>query len=231
MKDVVKNDLFETTPHHNEITTETFSYWPVLVARIKKFNGVKNDIYTMAVYAHLLGWKKTTGNIRPSQQYIADCCGMGLSTVQKTVKKLADMGWITATPIRRDGSKEILYVDYTVKDPDAILSELNIALNTVKEERQNEQPSKPCAGVADIKPIKKPVQQHRDVSSDPVPECPDGVDVVPVILNKRDVTAGIQTLETWINGYDEAGFFEYGKRYGLTKTREIAAIRCSEVGS
>lgn len=122
---------YESLPQPNEakpITIDTFSWWPVQVARIQHFNGVKNDIQTMAVYSHLLGWKKTTGEVRPSQQYIADGCRMGLSTVQKTVKKLVAMGWITASPVRKPGSKEISHTNYTVKDPEIILAELNAEL-------------------------------------------------------------------------------------------------------
>jgi DNA-binding MarR family transcriptional regulator len=126
-----KTKLYESLPQPNEakpITIDTFSPGNLLVARIKCFNGVKNDVQIMAIYSHLLGWKKTTGQIRPSQQYIADCCCMGLSTVQKRVKKLEGMGWITIKPVYKSGSKEIIYTDYTVKDPEAILTELNASL-------------------------------------------------------------------------------------------------------
>ena len=126
-----KTKLYESLPQPNEekpITIDTFSPGNLLVARIKCFNGVKNDVQIMAIYSHLLGWKKTTGQIRPSQQYIADCCCMGLSTVQKRVKKLEEMGWITTKPVYKSGSKEIIYMDYTVKDPEVILAELNAAL-------------------------------------------------------------------------------------------------------
>lgn len=144
---------YESLPQPNEakpITIDTFSWWPVQVARIQHFNGVKNDIQIMAVYGHLLGWKKTTGEIRPSQQYIADCCCMGLSTVQKTVKKLVAMGWITATTVRRPGSKEISHTIYTVKEPEKIMMEYNAAAITqgdavvkvVKNQKQKSEGSK-----------------------------------------------------------------------------------------
>lgn len=126
-----KTKLYESLPQPNEakpITIDTFSPGNLLVARIKCFNGVKNDVQIMAIYSHLLGWKKTTGQIRPSQQYIADCCCMGLSTVQKRVKRLEEMGWITTKPVYKSGSKEIIYTDYTVKDPETILTELNASL-------------------------------------------------------------------------------------------------------
>lgn len=127
-----ESKLYESLPQPNEdkpITVDTFSPWVIPVARIKRFNGVKNSPEIMAVYSHLLGWKKTTGEIRPSQQYIADCCCMGLSTVQKKVKLLVIMGWITAIPARKPGSKEISHTDYTVKDPEEILAELNAGLS------------------------------------------------------------------------------------------------------
>lgn len=127
-----ESKLYESLPQPNEdkpITVDTFSPWVIPVARIKRFNGVKNSPEIMAVYSHLLGWKKTTGEIRPSQQYIADCCCMGLSTVQKKVKLLVIMGWITATPARKPGSKEISHTNYTVKDPEEILAELNAVLS------------------------------------------------------------------------------------------------------
>jgi DNA-binding MarR family transcriptional regulator len=126
-----KTKLYESLPQPNEakpITIDTFSPGNLLVARIKCFNGVRNDVQIMAIYSHLLGWKKTTGQIRPSQQYIADCCCMGLSTVQKRVKLLEKMGWIKTKPVYKSGSKEIIYTDYTVKDPEAILTELNASL-------------------------------------------------------------------------------------------------------
>lgn len=130
--ETAKTKLYKSLPQPNQdkpITIDTFSYWSIPIARIKIFNGVENSLEIMAVYSHLLGWKKTTGQIRPSQQYIADCCCMGLSTVQKKVRLLVKMGWITATPVRKPGSKEISHTDYTVKDPEAILTELNAELS------------------------------------------------------------------------------------------------------
>lgn len=130
--ETAKTKLYKSLPQPNQdkpITIDTFSYWSIPIARIKIFNGVENSLEIMAVYSHLLGWKKTTGQIRPSQQYIADCCCMGLSTVQKKVRLLVKMGWITATPVRKPGSKEISHTDYTVKDPEVILTELNAELS------------------------------------------------------------------------------------------------------
>lgn len=132
MTETTETKLYKSLPQPNQdkpITIDTFSYWSIPVARIKVFNGVENSLEIMAVYSHLLGWKKTTGQIRPSQQYIADCCCMGLSTVQKKVKLLVKMGWITATSVRKPASKEISHTVYTVKDPEVILAELNAGLS------------------------------------------------------------------------------------------------------
>ncbi|WP_286175434.1 hypothetical protein [Enterobacter sp. Cy-643] len=132
MTETTETKLYESLSQPNQdkpITIDTFSYWSIPVARIKRFNGVVNSLEIMAVYSHLLGWKKTTGEIRPSQQYIADCCLLGLSTVQKKVKLLVKMGWITATSVRKPGSKEISHTTYTVKDPEVIMAELNAGLS------------------------------------------------------------------------------------------------------
>lgn len=132
MTETTETKLYKSLPQPNQdkpITIDTFSYWSIPVARIKVFNGVENSLEIMAVYSHLLGWKKTTGQIRPPQQYIADCCCMGLSTVQKKVKLLVKMGWITATSVRKPASKEISHTVYTVKDPEVILAELNAGLS------------------------------------------------------------------------------------------------------
>ncbi|EPY1907302.1 hypothetical protein ACYBE7_21480 [Klebsiella pneumoniae] len=179
-----ESKLYESLPQPNEvkpITVDTFSPWVIPVARIKRFNGVKNSPEIMAVYSHLLGWKKTTGEIRPSQQYIADCCCMGLSTVQKKVKVLVKMGWITATPARKPGSKEISHTDYTVKDPEEILAEQNAGLSqqgdAVVTIAKNHQPKAEESGKS---------EQKRDVESfvvepaAPVAGKPDGVPVVDI---------------------------------------------------
>ena len=179
-----ESKLYESLPQPKEvkpITVDTFSPWVIPVARIKRFNGVKNSPEIMAVYSHLLGWKKTTGEIRPSQQYIADCCCMGLSTVQKKVKVLVKMGWITATPARKPGSKEISHTDYTVKDPEEILAEQNAGLSqqgdAVVTIAKNHQPKAEESGKS---------EQKRDVESfvvepaAPVAGKPDGVPVVDI---------------------------------------------------
>lgn len=45
MTETVKTKLYESLPQPNEdkpITIDTFSYWSIPVARIKRFNGVQN---------------------------------------------------------------------------------------------------------------------------------------------------------------------------------------------
>lgn len=144
---------YESLPQPNEanpIAIDTFSWWSIQVARIKRFNGEKNDTLNMAVYSHLLSWKKTTGEVRPSQPYIADCTAMSVDAVQTRVKILVKMGWITATPVRKPGSKEISHTIYTVKEPEKIMKELNAALATqgdaavkvVKNQKQQTEESK-----------------------------------------------------------------------------------------
>ena len=174
-----ESKLYESLPQPNEvkpITVDTFSPWVIPVARIKRFNGVKNSPEIMAVYSHLLGWKKTTGEIRPSQQYIADCCCMGLSTVQKKVKVLVKMGWITATPARKPGSKEISHTDYTVKDPEEILAEQNAGLSqqgdAVVTIAKNHHPKAEESGKNEQKPVVE--------SAAPAVGKPDGVPVVDI---------------------------------------------------
>lgn len=184
MTEAAKNKPYESMPQPNEdkpITIDTFSYWSIPVARIKCFNGVKNDPLIMAVYSHLLGWKKTTGQIRPSQQYIADCCCMGLSTVQKKVRLLEKMGWVKAKPAYKSGSKEILFTDYTVKDPEAILTELNASLIqqgdaavTIKKSEakpggQTQRQTAIAATPSTEQPTNQPTGQNADLASKPAP--------------------------------------------------------------
>lgn len=178
-----ESKLYESLPQPNEdkpITVDTFSPWVIQIARIKYFNGVKNSPEIMAVYSHLLGWKRTTGEIRPSQQYIADCCCMGLSTVQKKVKVLVKMGWITATPVRKPGSKEISHTDYTVKDPEVILTELNAELSQQGEAvvtiAKNQ---KVKAGESGNDQEKQPASDNPETAA-PAAGKPDGVPAVDI---------------------------------------------------
>ncbi|ELO6878163.1 hypothetical protein R0V06_000317 [Escherichia coli] len=180
-----ESKLYESLPHPNEdkpITVDTFSPWVIQIARIKYFNGVKNSPEIMAVYSHLLGWKRTTGEIRPSQQYIADCCCMGLSTVQKKVKVLVKMGWITATPARKPGSKEISHTDYTVKDPEEILAELKAGESGTNEQKHDVvEPAAPAAGKPDGVPaVDIPVDVDLSDSDDPSLSEPAGENVVGI---------------------------------------------------
>lgn len=184
MTETAETKLYKSLPQPNQdkpITIDTFSYWSIPVARIKVFNGVENSLEIMAVYSHLLGWKKTTGQIRPPQQYIADCCCMGLSTVQKKVKLLVKMGWITATPIRKPASKEISYTVYTVKDPEVILAELNAGLSQQGESvvtiAKNQ---KVKAGESGKSEQKRDVESFVVESAAPVAGKPDGIPAVDI---------------------------------------------------
>lgn len=252
-----ESKLYESLPQPNEvkpITVDTFSPWVIPVARIKRFKGVKNSPEIMAVYSHLLGWKKTTGEIRPSQQYIADCCCMGLSTVQKKVKVLVKMGWITATPARKPGSKEISHTDYTVKDPEEILAEQNAGLSqqgdAVVTIAKNHHPKAEESGKS---------EQKRDVESfvvepaAPVAGKPDGVPVVDIPVDAdlsgsddavnggnaiqfptvkspdQPQMADIDTLNNWVEGYDDEGFMAYGSTWGIEKPGAITDLIKSHI--
>lgn len=219
--------LFDFIPFHpNNDNEHTFTPIPRAIARIKKFNGVENDPGICLVYAHLLGWLNSTGDIRPSQQYIADDCVMSVDSVKRKIKALVKMGWITATPIRNPGSVKISHTVYTVKTPEEILKELPKTIKT-KEEKPDEPEAESCACVADLPAISNvvplPVHPAGDLPPDPSVECVDGLDDVPLILGKREPSASLETLEYWNNGGDD-GFFEYGARYNLTKPSEIADL-------
>lgn len=120
---------------------------------------------------------------------------MGLSTVQKKVKLLVKMGWITATSVRKPASKEISHTIYTVKDPEVILAELNAGLSQqgdmvvtiaknqkvkTEESGKNEQkpfmaePAAPAAG----KPDGVPVVAHGVDASLPANDAVTGRNVV-----------------------------------------------------
>lgn len=177
--------------------------------------------------------------IYPNLRLIAEECGISLPTTKKSIDDLAAAGVLEKHTITIRGSVKsnsygvMLPADVVARNtaparqPTHKKPDLKVVTN---EEPKNE---------SDIPPqfsdLPAAVESVDDVDSgcdlpgealqpDFNAECGDGADAVPVILNKRDVTTGIQTLETWINGYDDAGFIEYGKRYGLTKTREIADL-------
>ncbi|HAW7457100.1 TPA: hypothetical protein JLG28_004429 [Escherichia coli] len=257
-----ESKLYESLPQPNEdkpITVDTFSPWVIPIARIKYFNGVKNSPEIMAVYSHLLGWKKTTGEIRPSQQYIADCCCMGLSTVQKKVKVLVKMGWITATPARKPGSKEISHTDYTVKDPEEILAEQNAGLSqqgdAVATIAKNQKVKAEESGKDEQKQQQK-YEQPTTVASEtaaPVAGKPDGVSHVDAPIDADlsggdDVVNGgnaiqfptvkspdqpqmadIDTLNNWVEGYDDEGFMAYGATWGIEKPGAITDLIKSHI--
>ncbi|RTN57565.1 hypothetical protein [Enterobacter ludwigii] len=253
-----ESKLYESLPQPNEdkpITVDTFSPWVIQIARIKYFNGVKNSPEIMAVYSHLLGWKKTTGEIRPSQQYIADCCCMGLSTVQKKVKVLVKMGWITATPACKPGSKEISHTDYTVKDPEEILAELNAGLSqqgdavvTIaknqkvktgesgkdeQKQQDDEQPvtttSAAAAGVGkSVPPMGVPVDADLSGGDDAV-NGGNAIQFPTVKSPGQPQMADIDTLNNWVEGYDDEGFMAYGATWGIEKPGAITDLIKSHI--
>ena len=253
-----ESKLYESLPQPNEdkpITVDTFSPWVIQIARIKYFNGVKNSPEIMAVYSHLLGWKKTTGEIRPSQQYIADCCCMGLSTVQKKVKLLVMMGWITAIPARKPGSKEISHTDYTVKDPEEILAELNAGLSqqgdavvtiaknqkvktgeSAKDEQKQQDDEQPVtttsAAAAGVGKSVPPVGVPVDADLSGVDDAVNGGNAIqfPTVKSPdQPQMADIDTLNNWVEGYDDEGFMAYGATWGIEKPGAIADLIKSHI--
>ena len=129
----VETKIYKSLPQPNEdkpITVDTFSPCPVLLSRIREFNGVKIDINIVAVYGYLLGWKKTTGRVTVSIPRISDdCAGISESTVKRARKALKKMGWIDWKTIPDEGKSNTSHCIYTVKDPDDILAELNAGLS------------------------------------------------------------------------------------------------------
>lgn len=129
----VETKIYKSLPQPNEdkpITVDTFSPCPVLISRIRKFNGVKIDLNVIAVYGYLLGWKKTTGRVTVSIPRISDdCAGISESTVKRARKALKKMGWIDWKTIPDEGKSNTSHCIYTVKDPDDILAELNAGLS------------------------------------------------------------------------------------------------------
>ncbi|HAT6804354.1 TPA: hypothetical protein JAN03_20250 [Citrobacter freundii] len=233
MKDNANAALFDFIPFHpNNDNEHTFTPIPRAIARIKKFNGVANDPGICLVYAHLLGWKNSTGDIRPSQQYIADDCVMSVDSVQRKVKALVKMGWITATPIRKPGCKQVSHTVYTVKSPEDILREIPKHTKKVKQNEGDIPPQFsdiPAAvesvgdsdGVYDI--------PGEAIQSDPANECSDGVNACPVTLNTNEVEiAGLQKqlseaeekivkFDNWLKGRDVEKMIRYAGQYGINR--------------
>ncbi|MDZ0761879.1 hypothetical protein M2S89_01865 [Klebsiella pneumoniae] len=129
----VETKIYKSLPQPNEdkpIAVDTFSPCPVLISRIRKFNGVKIDLNVIAVYGYLLGWKKTTGRVTVSIPRISDdCAGISESTVKRARKALKKMGWIDWKTIPDEGKSNTSHCIYTVKDPEDILAELNAGLS------------------------------------------------------------------------------------------------------
>lgn len=181
----VETKIYKSLPQPNEdkpITVDTFSPCPVLLSRIREFNGVKIDINIVAVYGYLLGWKKTTGRVTVSIPRISDdCAGISESTVKRARKALKKMGWIDWKTIPDEGKSNTSHCIYTVKDPDDILAELNAGLS---------QQGDAVVTIAKKQKVKTEEsgksEQKRDVesfvveSAAPVAGKPDGVPAVDI---------------------------------------------------
>lgn len=181
----VETKIYKSLPQPNEdkpITVDTFSPCPVLLSRIREFNGVKIDINIVAVYGYLLGWKKTTGRVTVSIPRISDdCAGISESTVKRARKALKKMGWIDWKTIPDEGKSNTSHCIYTVKDPDDILAELNAGLS---------QQGDAVVTIAKKQKVKTEEsgksEQKRDVesfvvgSTAPVAGKPDGIPAVDI---------------------------------------------------
>lgn len=181
----VETKIYKSLPQPNEdkpITVDTFSPCPVLLSRIREFNGVKIDINIVAVYGYLLGWKKTTGRVTVSIPRISDdCVGISESTVKRARKALKKMGWIDWKTIPDEGKSNTSHCIYTVKDPDDILAELNAGLS---------QQGDAVVTIAKKQKVKTEEsgksEQKRDVesfvveSAAPVAGKPDGIPAVDI---------------------------------------------------
>lgn len=207
----VETKIYKSLPQPNEdkpITVDTFSPCPVLLSRIREFNGVKIDINIVAVYGYLLGWKKTTGRVTVSIPRISDdCAGISESTVKRARKALKKMGWIDWKTIPDEGKSNTSHCIYTVKDPDDILAELNAGLSQqgdavvtiakkqkvkTEESGKNEQkravvePAAPVAGKPEgIPAVDIPVDVDLSNSDDPLLSDSTGRNVVEFPRNGR----------------------------------------------
>lgn len=207
----VETKIYKSLPQPNEdkpITVDTFSPCPVLLSRIREFNGVKIDINIVAVYGYLLGWKKTTGRVTVSIPRISDdCAGISESTVKRARKALKKMGWIDWKTIPDEGKSNTSHCIYTVKDPDDILAELNAGLSQqgdavvtiakkqkvkTEESGKNEQkravvePAAPVAGKPEgIPAVDIPVDVDLSGSDDPSLSDSTGRNVVEFPRNGR----------------------------------------------
>ena len=211
MTETTETKLYKSLPQPNEdkpITVDTFSPCPVLLSRIREFNGVKIDINIVAVYGYLLGWKKTTGRVTVSIPRISDdCAGISESTVKRARKALKKMGWIDWKTIPDEGKSNTSHCIYTVKDPDDILAELNAGLSQqgdavvtiakkqkvkTEESGKNEQkravvePAAPVAGKPEgIPAVDIPVDVDLSNSDDPLLSDSTGRNVVEFPRNGR----------------------------------------------
>lgn len=259
MTETTETKLYKSLPQPNEdkpITVDIFSPCIVLLSRIRDFNGVKIDLNIIAVYGYLLGWKKTTGRVTVSIPRISDdCAGISESTVKRARKALKEMGWLDWKTISDEGKSNTSHCIYTVKDPEDILAELNAGLSqqgdavvTIAKKQ------KVKAGTESGNNEQKPVVESSVVEpAAPVAGKPDGVPSV-VAGGNADLSGGddavnggnviqfptvkrpdqpqmadIDTLNNWVEGYDEEGFMAYGALWWITKPGEIMDLIKSHI--
>ena len=259
MTETTETKLYKSLPQPNEdkpITVDIFSPCIVLLSRIRDFNGVKIDLNIIAVYGYLLGWKKTTGRVTVSIPRISDdCAGISESTVKRARKALKEMGWLDWKTISDEGKSNTSHCIYTVKDPEDILAELNAGLSqqgdavvTIAKKQ------KVKAGTESGNNEQKPVVESSVVEpAAPVAGKPDGVpsvvaggnadlsggddavnggNVIQFLTVKRPdqpLMADIDTLNNWVEGYDEEGFMAYGALWWITKPGEIMDLIKSHI--
>jgi len=246
MIETTETKLYKSLPQPNEdkpITVDTFSPCPVLLSRIRDFNGVKIDINIVAVYGYLLGWKKTTGRVTVSIPRISDdCAGISESTVKRARKALKKMGWIDWKTIPDEGKSNTSHCIYTVKDPQDILAELNAGLSQqgdavvtiaknqkvkTEESGKNEQkravvePAAPVAGKPDGVPaVDIPVDVDLSGSDDEV-NGPAGENVVEFPRQKASFKSVAPDDEEPEENYQEyAGYIGQDTYYDPPQTAQ-----------
>ena len=78
------------------------------------------NLTAKVVFAYLLGWKKSSGLVCPSQQRIADDLNIGRDTVNTAINTLVKLGYVQKT---KRFNNSIIYQLAEVGKPDIQLSE------------------------------------------------------------------------------------------------------------
>ncbi|WHW82419.1 hypothetical protein PXV97_21305 [Citrobacter freundii] len=175
--------------------------------------------------------------------------------MKRARKALKEMGWLDWKTISDEGKSNTSHCIYTVKDPEDILAELNAGLSqqgdavvTIAKKQ------KVKAGTESGNNEQKPVVEPSVVEpAAPVAGKPDGVPSV-VAGGNADLSGGddavnggnviqfptvkrpdqpqmadIDTLNNWVEGYDEEGFMAYGALWGITKPGAIMDLIKSHI--